>query len=173
MPRRRVLAPIEEHHPIMPFQANVWDADRGDRGGKKARPSHRTEAFAGLMISILLLICAALISTGQIAAQLVGMIAFALLVLSTLLILGNYLIGSRKLTRESQVYFWIFAVSVSLVLYYLVTKGVIPLMFGGMLGQLVGIMQFEVLVSWLGYAIIAICIIGGIALLLLSPKAEE
>jgi len=173
MAKRRILNELSEgkDYSNIPFlQVRGFEEEKKGQGRAQVKGPSKSEAFIAFFMTITMVVSAVTISLGYVSAQIVGMVAFSLLTMSSLLIFGNYLIRVGKLARNAQIYFWIFALSLSLTLFYLVQKGVLPLLFGGALGQTVGIMQFEMLISWLAYIIIALCAVGVILIGLLSPK---
>jgi len=171
MPKRRILTNIDRDGgaQFMLFQRLPEEAEKYKTNEELG---FRNEVKVILILVFATILSAVLAASGHIPAQIVGMIAFSLLVLSTLLIYGNYLIATRRMPRNSQIYFWVFSISTALIIFDLVQKGVLPLIFGGILGQSVGIMQFETLVSWVTYLIIAVCVIGIVLVTLFSPRGS-
>jgi hypothetical protein len=178
MNKRRVLERLDESldEPLIPFQqitslARETKEASGRRGGKSSGPT-ASETFIAILVVFFLMLLAGLTIAGLIPATFLGMISLALLVLAALLLMGNYMIKTGRLDKNTLIYFWIFALSVSLIIFYLTQKGVLPMLFGGQLSQ-VGLMELEWLISNLVYIIIAVAVIGGIIILFATPKKAE
>lgn len=129
----------------------------------------RIEAGFAFIAILFTMIVAVLTLMGYVDPQLVATLAFSMLMMSALLMVGNYLIKVGKLTKNAQIYFWIFAISISLLTLYLVVKGILPLMFGGILG----VAQFEDLISWIAYVMIALLAVGVIIVAFLTPSESK
>lgn len=176
MKRRRILSRIEEDFTSMiPFLPETISTPPSEEAKKTRKitqcPPISETIIAFFLIAIVLIV---IVSTfmGTVSTSLIGVVAFSLLVMSSLLIFGNYIVKTGMLTRDAQIYFWMFAVSTALILFYMVQKGVLPLVFGGTLGQAFGAAIFEELISWLAYIIIALCVIGVIVIGLAARRRE-
>jgi peptidoglycan/LPS O-acetylase OafA/YrhL len=177
MNKRRVLERVDEPlaEAYIPFQqVTPLAKETKEATGRRAKTPTPTaaETFVAILVVFFLMLLAGLALTGHLPAAFLGMLSFSLLVMATLLLMGNYMIKTGRLDKGTLIYFWIFALSVSLMIFYLTQKGVLPLLFGGQLSQ-VGLMEFEWLISNLVYIIIAVAIIGGIVLLFATPKKSE
>jgi len=173
MPKRRALTSIvEEELAELPFHQEYVPSPTRGRGGRgKGGKATRFETFVAFIAVLFTAIIAIAMTFGYVSAQSVAMIAFAMLFMSAVLMLGNYLIKKGKLTGNAQIYLWIFGISISLLALYLVQKGIIPLIFGGMLAAQ-GLAQFEEFISWIAYVIIGLLAVGVVVISLLTPGEE-
>ena len=170
MPRRRTLQRISDFEAAdLPFHRvpSLSEEERGRRGRRDK--GMRVEAGFAFIAILFTMIVAVLTLMGYIDPKLVATLAFSMLMMSALLMVGNYLIKVGKLTKNAQIYFWIFAISMSLLTLYLVVKGILPLAFGGILG----VAQFEEFISWIAYVMIALLAVGVIIVAFLTPGESE
>ena len=174
MPRRRTLQRISDFEAAdLPFHkvSSLSEEERVRRGRRDK--GIRIEAGFAFIAILFTMIVATLTLMGYIDPKLVATLAFSMLMMSALLMVGNYLIKVGKLTKNAQIYFWIFAISMSLLTLYLVVKGILPLAFGGILGRTLGIAQFEELISWIAYVMIALLAVGVIIVAFLTPGESK
>jgi len=173
MPKRRALTSIvEEELAELPFHQEPVPRPRihGAQGGRGGRPT-RFETFVAFIAVLVTVIIAVLMVFGYLPPQSVAMIAFAMLFMSAVLMLGNYMIRKGKLTGSAVIYLWIFGISIALLMLYMVQKGIIPLIFGGMLAAQ-GLAQFEQLISWMAYVMIGLLAVGVVVIALMTPGEE-
>ncbi|RLE66357.1 MAG: hypothetical protein DRJ38_01880 [Thermoprotei archaeon] len=168
--RRALTSIVEEEFAELPFH-QIEKPTRGARGARGGKAT-RFETFVAFIAVLFTIIIAIAMTFGYVSAQSVAMIAFAMLFMSAVLMLGNYLIKKGKLTGNAQIYLWVFGISISLLALYLVQKGIIPLIFGGMLAAQ-GLAQFEEFISWIAYVIIGLLAVGVIVIALMTPGEEE
>lgn len=129
----------------------------------------RAEIFVAIISLVIVLIMFTAAMAGRVEAALLGGIALVMLMISTMMLMANYLLSTGRFTPNTIIYWWIFAIATGLFIAYAVARGVLPLVFGGALADL-GLLQFEQLLSWVVWLMPVLLIAVGFILAVSTPK---
>ena len=127
-------------------------------------PTSRLETLLVTFILFFVLAMGIAALYGNVSASLVGMVALVFLVMAFMLVTSNFLIATGRFTPRTIIYWYMAAVGIGLLVAYAVARGVLPLVFGGILPS-----QFEYLISWAVWFLPIMLIAGILIMGLASP----
>jgi hypothetical protein len=161
--RRRVLRGAPRGEPLAAFLQQV----RAAREEPEERGPPGLEVLMASLVVIFVLAFAIAAMLGNVTAGLVGSIGMVFLVMSFMLITGNYLIATGRFTSRTIIYWYMAAAGIGLMTAYAVVKGVLPLVFVGVFPA-----QFEFLLNWAVWFIPIVLILGILVVGLATPARK-